>query len=292
MNVLIPIQYHKRKYPPGIEPKIREVAGNFDIQRIDCSLPFSLHTEYSFARRSFSSPALKGLTTIKNSHKNGIPQLWYNKKWATEFVDFIVNLTRQSNNLKIIEIHPPFNDYCQSIGRFIEIYKVFEDKILSISPETHILIENRFGSQYRGGKFIFSSNTDFVELAGKIEAKKCLLRMILDVPQLFTRHFGPKEKPKSSITSVLGQLAVCSGYIKGLHLWGKRRNDSGRWVSHSGNLDTYFDGNKTTKRHFLRELFKVLDDGKSRYFVPEVNSGDDDLGAIISDMIKTGFQIR
>ena len=48
---LIPIQYHKRKYPAGIKPKITEVAGNFDVSSIKCEMHYSLHTEYSFAAR-------------------------------------------------------------------------------------------------------------------------------------------------------------------------------------------------------------------------------------------------
>jgi hypothetical protein len=249
-----------------------------------------LHTEYSFTGRKLSSALLEKFPAIKNSCKNDIPQLWYNKKWAREFADFVLKLMGKSSNLKIIEIHPPFDDYCPSIRKFIETYKVFEDKILSVLPGVCIIIENRFGSQYRGGKFIFSSQNEFIELAEGIETNKCSLRMILDVPGLLTRHFGPKDKPKKDITNVLQGLAPSRSYIKGMHLWGKKRGDSGRWISHSGNLDTYFDNHKSIKEHFLKELFDLLDDGKKRYFVPEVNSGDDDLHAIVSDLIKTGFR--
>ncbi len=290
MSLLIPIQYHKRKYPPGITPKIREMAGNFDVEKVDTDFPFSLHTEYSFTGRKLSSARLENFATIKHSCKNNIPQLWYNKKWAREFAAFVLKLTGNSKNLKIIEIHPPFSDYCPSISKFIETYKVFEDKILSVLPGVCIIIENRFGSQYRGGKFIFSSQNEFIELAEGIETNKCSLRMILDVPGLLTRHFGPKDKLKKDITNVLKGLAPSRSYIKGMHLWGKKRGDSGRWISHSGNLDTYFDNHKSIKEHFLKELFDLLDDGKKRYFVPEVNSGDDDLHAIVSDLIKTGFR--
>jgi hypothetical protein len=39
MSKLIPIKYHKRNYPFGIEPQIREVAGHFDVVRADTSFP-------------------------------------------------------------------------------------------------------------------------------------------------------------------------------------------------------------------------------------------------------------
>lgn len=39
----------------------------------------------------------------------------------------------------------------------------------------------------------------------------------------------------------------------------------------------------------MRELFDLLDDGKSRFFVPEVNSGDEDLRRIVEDLTGVGF---
>jgi len=287
---LIPIQYHKRKYPAGIEPKITEIAGNFDVSEIKCEMHYSLHTEYSFAARRFDSPLIKNLSTISNSSKHGIPQLWFNKKWASEFAKFVVALTSKNQFPKIIEIHPPFNDYCPSLNRFIDIYKVFESKILSLNPNTQLLIENRFGSQYRGGKFLFSSNTEFIELAEAIESSSCKLRMILDVPGLFTKHYGPKTKSSHDIVSTFAPLHNCRKYIRGLHLWGKKRSDKGRWIAHSGNLNTYFDGDLSLKKVFLDELANLLNDPVKRYFVPEVNSSDSDLVSIVDDLRGVGFQ--
>ena len=158
MTLLIPVQYHKRKYPFGISPKIKEVAANFDIEQVDASFPCSVHTEYSWGPRKLTSPIIKKFKTIQKANKNGVPQLWFNKKWAEEFVDFIATITKRSKSIKIIEIHPPFNDYCPTIDHFIEIYKTFEERILSIFPGVEILIENRFGSLYKGGKFLVASN--------------------------------------------------------------------------------------------------------------------------------------
>jgi hypothetical protein len=286
---LIPIQYHNRKYPAGIKPSIIEVAGHFNVSSIRYEMQYSLHTEYSFAARRCDSPFLKNLPTIRNSCKDDIPQLWYNEKWASEFADFVTALTAKSTFPKIIEIHPPFNDYCPSLHRFIEIYKVFEDKILSLNPDTHIVIENRFGSHYRGGTFLLSRNRELNELAESIESSSCNLRMILDVPQLFTRHFGPQTITSDNIVSTLAPLQNCRAYIMGLHLWGKKRSDSGRWVAHAGNLNTYFDGDASLKTVFLDELAHLFNDSIKRYFVPEVNSSDSDLKSIIDDLQSVGF---
>jgi len=40
MASLIPIQYHKTRYPDDIEPKILEVSGHFDIKRINVDIPY------------------------------------------------------------------------------------------------------------------------------------------------------------------------------------------------------------------------------------------------------------
>jgi hypothetical protein len=272
MSFLIPIQYHKRKYPSGLTPKLREVAANFDIEQIDTSLPCSLHTEYSWGPRKLTSPIIKNLTTIQRAKKNGVPQLWFNKKWAGEFVDFIVAISKRSRSIKIIEIHPPFNDYCPTLDHFIEIYKFFEDSILSVFPDVEILIENRFGSLY------------------KIETNNFNLRIVLDFPQLFTSHIKSMKIIKKNIKPILEPLSSTTKYIKGIHIWGKRRGKKGRWVAHQGNLDTYFDNNTAIKERFMVELRKLFMDDIKRYFVPEVNSSDEDLESIINDFKEAGFK--
>jgi hypothetical protein len=105
MSFLIPVQYHKRKYPKGFSPKIKEVPANFDIEQMDTSFPCSLHTEYSWGARKFTSPIIKKFKTTQKAHRNKVPQLWFNKKWAEEFVDFIATISKRSESIKIIEIH-------------------------------------------------------------------------------------------------------------------------------------------------------------------------------------------
>ena len=72
--------------------------------------------------------------------------------------------------------------------------------------------------------------------------------------------------------------------IKGIHIWGKKKSETGRWVAHCGNFDTYFDGNEEIKKTFIDGIIKVCNDGQKRFFVPEVNSGAEDLKSILKDM--------
>ena len=91
---LVPIQYGNRKYPFGIQPEIQEIAGHFDVVDIHPRMSYSLHTEYSYGPRTFTSFPLMKLSTIKESNKNGVPQLWFNSQWAEEFSQFISTLTQ------------------------------------------------------------------------------------------------------------------------------------------------------------------------------------------------------
>lgn len=58
-------------------------------------------------KRKLNSPLLEKYQELKNSHKNNIPQLWKNKKWAIEFAYFIIDLIGDNEDPEIIEIHPP-----------------------------------------------------------------------------------------------------------------------------------------------------------------------------------------
>ena len=61
---------------------------------------------------------------------------------------------------------------------------------------------------------------------------------------------------------------------------------------HVGNLDSYFEGNKTMKQPFLEGLYDLINDGITRYFVPDVNSGGQDVASIVRDLISVGFSFQ
>lgn len=296
MSTLIPIKYNKRNYPSEILCTIEECAGHFDRDNINPKGPYSLHTEYSFGTRNLNNSIVKKYHWIKFANKNKIPQLWFNNKWSSQFADFVIDLIGHNNSPTIIEIHPPFDDYCSTIPDFIERYSIFEEKIVRIFPDTKILLENRFGSLYKNGNFLIAQQANINNLCELLDTTHLRLGIVLDIPQLFTSHGFTFPKISSSmhnniglkISSLLRELRPYRQRIISIHLWGKKLNSKGRTTVHVGDLNSYFlDDN--LKNLFLRELFVLFNDNQKRYFVAEVNSSDDDLKSIISDLTLTGF---
>lgn len=255
-------------------------------------MSYSLHTEYSYGTRSFSSNIINKLPTLKSSHKKYVPQLWFNKKWAEEFSEFIKFIVENNQLPTIIEIHPPFKDYCSEIDKFIEIYEVFEKRIIQYFSDTIILIENRCGSIYPRSNFLISKAKDILEISNIIDEKGLKLNIVLDINQLFTSHFKSSIPNETDIKALLQPLIGCRKNIKCLHLWGKKKSETGRIVSHVGDLNTYFNDNQSLKSFFLNEIFNLFSDEHPRYFVPEVNSNDSDLASIVQDLLSVGFKFN
>lgn len=63
-------------------------------------------------------------------------------------------------------------------------------------------------------------------------------------------------------------------------------------MAYCGDLNSYFDGDMDTKALFLQEFARCFDDSISRKMVLEVNSGNDDLCSIISDLQSVGVVFR
>ncbi len=273
--MLIPVNYHKRIYPRHIHPEFFELAGHFDVESISVKGRFSLHTEYSYGKRKLSSHLLSAFPVIRKATKKGVPKLWFSEKWALEFNSFIKALCKD-NKPEIIEIHPPFTDYTLSVQNFVDIYRVFESEILEIYPNTHILLENRSGSTYSGGKFLISKGEDLRNLSEHIALNNLRLKITLDFPQLLTSYGGPQNLPLKLLNTVLNSQNEIAPFVKGIHLWGKKKSQKGRVVSHCGDLTSYFEG-YDKKQLFLTWLSEFLNDGVERYFVPEVNSSNEDL---------------
>lgn len=80
--------------------------------------------------------------------------------------------------------------------------------------------------------------------------------------------------------------------IRGIHLWGKGRNSKGKPIAHLGDLNSYFDYDMDFKEAFLLNMLDTFDDGMDRYFVPEVNSGTEDLLSIVNDLRRVGFKFK
>lgn len=258
------VQYSKRKYPNNIPLHFEEIACHFDKINISVTKNYSLHTEYSYSKRNLDNQLINNYKLIKQFHKNLIPQLWYSKDWAVEFANFIIQITKNVKPPSIIEIYPPFNDYTENMNQFIERYKYFEDKILNNYSNTQILIENRTGSQYKGGEFLLSKKDSFYELIEQITRNKLSLRIAFDVIQLYTAH-KITQKSNQLISKLLNDLVNLRDYIEGVHLWGKSiPNGTNKRIAHYGNLNTYFYNNQELKKEFLNSFFYLFNDNMKK----------------------------
>ena len=292
---LIPVKYHKKNYPTSIQPQLIEVAGNMDSKQVSVYQPYSLHTEYSYAKRQFDSGLLDGLDELKNANHNGIPQLWKSKQWSEEFSTFIKRLVGTSTPPEVIEIHPPFLDYCADIATFWERYLVFYNAIKDAFPKAKVLIENRCGTTYSKSAFLLSTCNDVVDFCKFLSNGHTELGMIIDYPQLFSAEKIKMDNLKQDkILRFNKEIKDYAHIVDAIHLWGKQKKkaknkDTYRWSPHSGDLNTFFSNDFEKKAKFLASLTETFDDQKERYFVPEVNTTEDDLQSIILDMVSAGI---
>ncbi|MEJ5226815.1 hypothetical protein [Thermodesulfovibrio sp.] len=289
MGKFILVKYGN-KYPEDKKPFIEEIAGHFDVRNIKPKYNYSLHTEYSITKREFNSIHLKDCDEIKRANYKGIPKLWFNEKWAKEFVKFIKNLTSGKKPPTIIEIHPPYRDYSGSIDNFLDIYKIFEEEILEIFSNAQIVFENRYKTYYTPSQFLISKINDLENLIEGLEKRKFLLSVVLDIPQLFSAHnIGLEE---SKIIALLDKIKELRDYIIGIHMWGKTKKPGGGVAAHTGDLNSFFQFNSEIKNLFLQKLKEAFDDPKERYLVLEVNSGLPDFLSIYNDFLSAGFNFE
>ena len=288
---LIPITYHGKQYPFYIKSEIDEIAGHLDKEKIEPTRRYSLHTEYAHMKRKLDSDKIKRYSVIRIS-KNGVPKLWFNKTWAEEFADFIIELVGKNPSPDIIEIHPPFNDYCHNMDEFFNIYERFEKIIAKVFPNTDILIENRCGTFYTGGSFLISNVQSIMEFLDNLSRRNLKLKMVLDYPQVFSAEKINMDNIKlDKIIDFNKRLKPYLHLIKGIHLWGKRKNNTDtKWTPHTGDLNTFFSYDFDLKNEFLKSIMETFDDTERRYFVPEVNSTEEDLESIISDLVAFGAE--
>ena len=284
---LIPITYHSKKYPENVVSNIDEIAGNFDKDTINPERKYSLHTEYSHMKRKLDNKLINKYPELKISEKEKIPQLWKNKAWAKEFASFIIELVGNSIPPEIIEIHPPFNDYCKELSTFFGIYEEFEKIILAKFPTVNIFIENRCGTFYKGGKFIISNGKSIIQFLQELQSRKLKLKLVLDYPQVFSAEAVKMDDINlKKIIIFNDNIKPYISYIGGIHLWGKRKSQAGRWTSHTGDLNTFFSNNDLLKDEFISSIINTFNDNEARFFVPEVNSSEKDLQSIIYDLLK------
>jgi hypothetical protein len=284
IDQFILVEYNGLQYPKGYSASMQEVAAHFDKKSIDPKGDYSLHTEYSYGTRKLDSCRIAKYPSLREAQKNGVPQLWKSVEWANEFAEFLIGLTAGHQSPKVIEIHPPFNDYC-TLQEFAERFRAFEKQIHTVYPDVILVIENRAGKRYRGGNFLVRKAKEIAALCEVIREEHLDLGIVLDFPQLLTgENINPLKFREEKYEAAIETLLPHSDLIKGIHVWGKRKNNSGRQLSHHGNFDTYFGNDQHVKTLFLSGIQRICSDGSPRFLVPEVNSGEADLSAIINDL--------
>lgn len=283
MAIFEMVKYHTQAYPTDIPLRIEECAAHLDITSVDADLRYSLHTEYSYGKRKLDSELISNFPAVVAAHKDGVPQLWKNEQWAIEFARFVISLARDAVPA-VVEVHPPFADYTD-FDRFIRNYRVFEEILIEKYPDIVLLIENRCGSVYRGGRFLVSKTQEVEQLCNLIAQNNLRLKVAYDVPQIYTAH---NVKKQNQFIELLQKAQDFREQIGGVHLWGKRKSETGRKVAHCGDLTSYFEGDLELKALFLEQFNKTFDDNICRKMVLEVNSGNDDLMSIITDLRSNG----
>ncbi|MBN1363328.1 MAG: hypothetical protein JW976_00850 [Syntrophaceae bacterium] len=314
MVKFIPIKYASTKYS-DITPNIQEVTCHFgvDTLKITKYIPYlSLHTDPSIdwekyipkahiqkKEKILSSKVLLEFPTLFNNFKNLIDSgehcvtiLWCNninhnhKQWSKEFAGFLIRLTEgiDHQKVKIIEVHSPFDTFCNSLENFIERYSIFEEEILKVFPSADIVIENQVNHEGKRkfGRFLLSNKDDIINISELILKAKLKLRIVLDIPQLFSEYYGNKLLSKDKIKDFLTPLKECRDLIKSTHIWGYDINKN---RPHAADFNTYLDNDEDLKRCFLQEIFNLFNDGQTRYFVPEVGSTKA-VKSIVNDLRK------
>lgn len=63
------IKYHTHIYPEDIPLRTEEVSVHFDVSNIKPSLQSSLHTEYSYGKRTFNSELISKFPSLISAQK-------------------------------------------------------------------------------------------------------------------------------------------------------------------------------------------------------------------------------
>lgn len=314
MVKFIPVRYSSHDYPDNIKikPEIQEVTCNLgtdNLERTTCCKFLSLHTDPSIVwtkvwnrypqkkEKMRNSVILPEFPTIfKNFEKYMIDSrgkcisiLWSSEQWSKEFAGFLVRLTERKKirpeQIKIIEIHSPFDQYCKDLETFLERYVIFENEILKTFPSAEIVIENQYTHKGKEefGKFLLSNKKDIIELASLTKDNKLKLRLVLDIPQLFSTYYGNRLLLKNEIEGFLTPLKECRNIIRSTHIWGYDINQ--RRGAHKADLNTWFGGVQEIKKCFIQEFCNLFDDDQKRYFVPEIDDSSK-IGSMVTDLIK------
>ena len=118
------------------------------------------------------------------------------------------------------------------------------------------------------------------------------LTLVVDIPQLFSEHNDDKViSEEEVIKKVLTDLKSIRNFITYTHIWGRANKGV-----HNADLNTYFEKNEKIKNCFLEGIHDLFDDGRPRYFLPEIYSGNDEMSgkecikSIVKDLKSVGIK--
>ncbi len=277
---------------------------------------FSLHTQDPYSGNDGKMDSNKRLTPIVVENnlakiRKSQTDLWTNEEWDSEFVNFLREVSScfgDKSSVKVIELHPPKSskkakkeEQSEKVDRFIKKLEFFYTKVSPIFPDAEIVVENSNGSG-----LLLSSVKELNECSDKIDElrkENFKIGIALDIPQLlYATKLRCSGASREDIEDLFKNLEKSKHNVRSIHLWGaKGKGDFGG--HHIGDLNTLFDhGNlsanpeerenvKRLKASFLKGISSILSDENKRYFVPELNSGEDGaLKSIISDLEEIGVK--
>lgn len=223
-----------------------------------------------------------------------------------------------------LDDYSKFLEYVKVFEGVLRKYVSYEFEILLENRNEEQGRENI--NEEEGDVSLVATSEDFVKLDRVIKENKNAgsfidLGFIIDFPQLFEsegltfRHdpdsshnkkwFGIDSKTYyEKIEKIFSNLYEVRSNIKEIHLWGKCAKAKASQQPHSGGLNSYFAGSPCDDRHrndiseeklsmkndFLDRLYNLLDDGRKRYFLPELTFGDKkDLVSIVKDLQDKKF---
>jgi hypothetical protein len=282
---LVLLRYGHQVFPDGVIPRMVEVPAHLDIQYINVSGDYSLHTEYASKPRKFNSPLLDRLDSLKASHRKQVPELWTSLDWAQEFAVLVTRMVAGNQAPSQIEIHPPFCSTSSTINTFMRRYEAFEQAIHAVYPDCGIVLENRSGTKHPS-KFLMSDSDSILAMGQALQQSSLKLGIALDLPQMCTATYGSKHLVGPEGVPLIERLMPIRDRIHTLHLWGRGAGGG----AHGGGLEGVFDVNTDAKQCCLKALRNLISDGDSRYLVLEVRRAADVAG-IIQDLEGAGMVI-
>ncbi|SEW43269.1 hypothetical protein, partial [[Clostridium] fimetarium] len=184
---------------------------------------------------------------------------------------------------ELLEFISPYSTPGYNEEAFFNKYQLFE-KSMRRYNKMKIAIINGYTKSNKGKSYLYSTVEDIVRLRNTCKEMKLQLKLAVDL----TDRSG-KNSLKSNIEDMVNTLATMRNFIVGLHI-----NDISSWGRNSHIYEN-------DKRHeyintmdypslsmFMAGLSSVLQDSRSRYFIPNYVKNSDALEILIDTLYRGG----